>query len=401
MTSVGWLLIASPFALAVYAYAVYPGLLYAWSRVRPTLRLPPPDRVDDWPSISVLLPAYNEAARIRGALDAILASEYPEDRRQVLVISDASTDGTDEIVGEYAARGVELLQLPDRGGKTAAETAAIPHLTGDIVVNTDASVRILPDSLKTLIATFDDARIGLASGRDVSWGKESAEENRGEAGYVGYEMWVRSLETRVGSIVGASGCLYAIRRELHTVEVPAHLSRDFASALITKESGFRAVSVDGAVCVVPRTGSLGREFRRKARTMARGLDTLWYKRHLLNPFRFGSFGWKLASHKLVRWLVPPSLLAAVLGLGILALEHAIARWALVLLVVGLVLGGLVARTGAARARWIAPAAYVVTSTGAAVLAWWRFLTRRKHAIWEPTRRAEVSRARAADSRKPY
>ncbi len=94
--------------------------------------------------------------------------------------------------------------------------------------------------------------MGLASGRDVSVARVERDVNVGESGYVGYEMWVRDLETRLGSIVGASGCFYAIRRSLHMTLVPEALSRDFAAALIAREHGLRAVSVNEAVCFVPR-----------------------------------------------------------------------------------------------------------------------------------------------------
>src|SRR5690606_39198192 len=124
-----------------------------------------------------------------------------------------------------------------------------------------------------------------------SVGDLSAEGNQGESGYVGYEMRVRALETRLGSIVGASGSFFAMRREIHEPDFPEQLSRDFASALMAVERGFRAVSVEEAICLVPRTRSLRTEFRRKARTMARGLETLWYKRHLMNPLKHGAFAW--------------------------------------------------------------------------------------------------------------
>src|SRR4029077_5680589 len=107
---------------------------------------------------------------------------------------------------------VELLRTPVRSGKTAAENAALAHLRGEIIVNTDATIRIPPASLKPLIRVFQDPTIGAASGRDLSVGDVRAEVSQGESGYVGYEMWVRSLETRVGSIVGGRGCVFALRR---------------------------------------------------------------------------------------------------------------------------------------------------------------------------------------------
>lgn len=95
---------------------------------------------------------------------------------------------------------------------------------------------------------------------------------------MGYEMWVRELETRVFGIVGASGCLYAIRRALHMSFLPDVLSRDFGAALVAREEGYRAVSVPAATCYVPRSASRRRDYARKVRTMVRGIETLWYKR---------------------------------------------------------------------------------------------------------------------------
>ena len=237
----GALLVAVPVLCFAYAYAGYPAVLWLLTRGRRagngvgTGAGRSEDEPEfDWPSISISLPAFNEAASIGGTLDRLLALDYPDHRRQIVVVSDASTDGTDEIVRGYADRGVELVRLVGRRGKTGAEEAAIPHLTGDIVVNTDATISIPAESLKPLVRAFADPTVGVASGRDVSVSSRDAESNRPESGYVGYEMWVRSLETRFGSIVGASGCFYAIRRHLHRPEFPDSLSRDFASCIIAR-----------------------------------------------------------------------------------------------------------------------------------------------------------------------
>src|SRR5438309_856180 len=143
-----------------------------------------------------------------------------------------------------------------------------------------------------------------ASSHNVSVARIDARANYAEAWYVGYDMWVRDLETRVSGIVGAAGCLYAARAAIHRVPLPDGLSPDFAAALIARERGFRTVSVRNAVCFVPRIPSLSREYRRKVRTIARGWHTLHFKRGLLNPFRYGAFAWILASHKVSRWLMP-------------------------------------------------------------------------------------------------
>src|SRR5690606_27074054 len=172
VNEIAWFLIGLPVAVVGYTYVGYPLLLWLLSRRPPRPTGPVQSALSaEWPSISISVPVYNEEAQIRGLIESLLALDYPADRRQILIVSDASTDRTDEIVREYAGRGVELFRVPARGGKTAAENAAAPRLRGEIVVNTDASIRILPGSLKPLIASFADPEVGVASGRDVSVGR--------------------------------------------------------------------------------------------------------------------------------------------------------------------------------------------------------------------------------------
>jgi cellulose synthase/poly-beta-1,6-N-acetylglucosamine synthase-like glycosyltransferase len=251
----------------------------------------------------------------------------------------------------------------------------------------DATVRILPDSLKALVRAFGDASVGVASGCDRSV-SATQQANNGEASYVGYEMWLRELETRLGGIVGASGCFYGFRRDVHDLNLPEELSRDFASALIARERGYRSVSVPDAVCVVPRARTLNAEYERKIRTMARGLETLWYKRHLMNPARYGAFAFMLISHKLCRWMVSLLIPAAILGLLILGASSIVGASILGLTAAGVVVGLVGIRWPGARAapRLVALAGYVLASNVAGVLAWTRAVRGRSTPLWEPTRR---------------
>jgi hypothetical protein len=230
--------------------------------------------------------------------------------------------------------------------------------------------------------------VGLASGRDVSVGREGTEANQGEAGYVGYEMWIRDLETRVAGIVGASGCFYAIRPELHRIPLPESLSRDFAAALHTRENGYRPVSVAAATCTVPRTASLRREYPRKVRTMTRGMETLLHKAGLMNPFRQGLFAWMLFSHKVCRWLVPWAALLGFIGLVALATEHLWARALVAIGALGIGLGALGWFLGSGRKlpRLLAFPAYALMGNVAAMKAGLQALAGDRNPMWEPTRR---------------
>ncbi|HKS05731.1 MAG TPA: glycosyltransferase [Gemmatimonadaceae bacterium] len=386
MQTLAWVLVFAPVGMAAYAYAVYPALLVFFARMR-TVKPAVPHAANQ-PLVTIVVPAYNEARQIRGAIEALIAQDYPAGRRQILIVSDGSTDGTDAIVREFESRGVELLRTAERGGKTAAENAARERIRGEIVVNSDASIRLHPRAVSALVAQMADPSVGVASSRDVSIAHSQSGANTTEAGYVGYEMHIRSLETRLGGIVGASGSGYAIRAALHMIPVRADLSRDFSAALTACANGFRAVSADDAICYVPRTPSLQIEYRRKVRTIARGVRTLIANRRLLNPFRSGLFAWKLASHKICRWLVPALLPGAVIGLVMLGADQWWAR-------VALILGAAGAAAATAGALWpasrplprlLSTLTFAAAANVAVVHAIARVVLGRDTRLWEPTRR---------------
>ncbi|NNK61789.1 MAG: glycosyltransferase [Gemmatimonadetes bacterium] len=384
-------LVAFGVLLPLYTFLGYPLLLRAVRGLRRDGGSDPGDP-DEWPTVTITVPAYNEVAQIEETIEGLLELDYPADRIERVIVSDASSDGTDDVVRRYADRGIQLRRVEARGGKTVAENEVAPTLEGDIIVNTDASIRLEPGAIKALVRHFGDPTVGVASGRDVSIENRGDEANAGETRYVNYEMWLRDLETRAGGgIVGASGSLYAIRSELHRPPVPGHLSRDFASALTARDHGFRAVTVNDAICYVPRTHSLAREYRRKVRTITRGMETLGYKRHLLNPFRHGVFAWMLFSHKVCRWLVPVA--AVALWLGGVALAGA-QGWTTVgvglvaALALALGLAGLALRRPEEKPLpgLLALGAFAVLGNIAILRAWVRAFRGAGQAVWEPTRR---------------
>ena len=384
MTEVGTILLAAGGGLFVYTYALYPVLLKLIGAAR-TARAPFADP-DEWPTVSISLPVHNEESRIAEALESLLSLDYPRDRIQILVVSDASTDRTDDIVRAYQDRGVELLRLPERRGKEAAETAATPYLTGEIVVNTDASIRMVQDALKLLIRQFSNSEVGLASGRDITVPSGVGGANKGEMGYAGYEMSICDLETRLGSIVGASGHLYAIRHHLHRIPLPASLSRHFAAALHCRERGYQAVSVSEAICFVPRAASPPREYRNKVGTITRGLRTLLHKRNLMNPFRYGLFAWMLFSHKVCRWLVPWAGLTALVGLALMATSILWARVAFLVTVAGVLIGsvGWLASNGRDLPWFVELSTGGLLRNAAPIHALLRVMRGKKEKFWEPT-----------------
>ncbi len=388
MSAIAVVLASAPLVIAVYAYICYPLILWAAAAVRSrrsTVRTSA-----EWPTVTITVPVYNAVSSITGTLESLLALDYPRDRLQILVISDASTDGTDDVVRTFDHRGVELLRLPVRRGKTAAENAALAASRGAIMVNVDATILVPTGSLKKLIRAFDDPGIGVASGNDVSVGAAQNQETLAESGYVGYEMWVRALETRLGSIVGASGCFYGSRREVYRLSLPPGLSWDFAAALVARQQGYRSVSVSDATCIVPRSPQIRTELKRKVRTMARGLRTLFYFRALMNPLKYGGFALRLISHKLLRWL--PYLLTplALMSLAMLAVDHTAARVVLGIGFAG-ILAGLVGMRGSGplQPKVIALAGFVLAVLSAGFLAWLAAFRQTQMATWDPTPRPDA------------
>ena len=380
---------AAPIVTAIYAYVAYPAIIWAIAKMRPGRDGSWQNA--DWPAVTITVPVYNEVSSIRTTLERLLEVDYPKDRLQLIVLSDASNDGTDDIVRELGKRGVELLRAPTRRGKTAAENAAVAVARGDVIVNVDATVVIPPGSLKQLIRAFDDPTVGVASGRDVSVGAGDKHDTGAESSYTSYEMRVRDLETRAGSIVGASGCFYGIRRSIRVSPLPSGLSWDFASTLVAREQGYRSVSVPGAVCLVPRTAEIRSELRRKARTMARGISTLFHFRALMNPFKYGGFALMLISHKLFRWVPYLLLPAAILALALLATQSSVAGILLGMVVFGLVSGAAAIRYGSSiRFKPVTLVGFVVAAVSAGFLAWVDALRGTHLVTWDPTPRPSVT-----------
>lgn len=387
MTILAAILIAAPIVMFAYAYLVYPVVLRLAAAARPEFMAP--EDPAEWPAITVVIAAHNAEQTIGRTLEHLIATDYPPERRQIIVASDASTDATCAIVADFADHGVELRHSDERAGKTAAENRVGGDIRGEIVISTDASIIVPTSSIKRLVRHFSDPSIGVVSGWAVAPAAEKAAGANGDAGYFQYEMRVRELEARLGGIIGAMGGLYAIRRELFQVPLPPYIARDFASTLVARERGFRSLIDRRATCLVGRSRSPLAEYDRKARTMLNGLDTLQHFSHLLDPMREGWFAFMLLSHKLCRWLVYLLAPGALLGLALLAGDRWPARIALAAVAVALSIALAAVRWHPTDRRVAIPlslGAYAVLGATAGIAGWRRFFLGRHATTWAPTRR---------------
>jgi glycosyltransferase involved in cell wall biosynthesis len=367
----------------VYAYAAYPLILWGLTKIRSRR----PDKREIFPSVSIVVAARNEADKIRRKIEHTLALDYPKDRLEILVASDASDDGTDDIVKEFVGRGVHLVRAAERRGKEHVQGLALSVATGEIVVMTDAATILEPDALTQLVQNFADPSIGAVSSEDVV--VDAAGNPTGEGLYVRYEMLVRRLESDFHSLVGLSGSCFAIRRRL-CASWPSHLASDFMGALHTARGGCRAVADASARGRFAAVGSPGAEMRRRIRTFLRGITVLMANVDLLNPFRYGRFAFQLASHKLARFLVPLLLLSMLVISGLASgdgLLRALFWLQLVFYAVGTVGGSVpfLQRNGLVRV-----AHYFTMVQWAMLVAWVKYLSGQQQVTWEPSRRPAVT-----------
>jgi glycosyltransferase involved in cell wall biosynthesis len=263
-------------------------------------------------SVSVLLTVYNGKKWIREKLLSILHLDYPPELRQVIVISDGSTDGTDEIVREFAGDGVELLRVP-HGGKAAALNAGLAAARGEVLFFTDVRQPLDPACLKSLVSCLGDPSVGATCGHVYFLG--SPEEQQAHMGlYWRYEKWIRLNHTRIHSIQAGTGCIYAMRRELASPIPPGTLLDDSYLPLCAFFRGYRFVFDTGAIAYEYPT-TLDAEFRRKVRTLAGIYQLIGIFPALIGP---GNRMWiHFVSHKLGRLLVPFALiLMAVSSFGL-------------------------------------------------------------------------------------
>lgn len=291
--------------LSVYSYFVYPLVLMILPR-RSERREPPTVA----PSLSVIIAVRNARDHIGNKLDNTLSLRRPDSDFEIVVASDGSDDGTDEVVEAFADRGVRLVRCP-HGGKESAQKAAIEVARGDILVFSDVGTTIPDDALPNLVRELEDQAVGAVSSEDRILRDDGTVS--GEGAYVRYEMALRRLESRVRGVVGLSGSFFAARREVCD-QWDTKSPSDFNTAVSCARKGLVAISSPHVLGLYKDVAGR-QEYGRKVRTVLRGITALARNRDVLNPFRYGLFAFQLFSHKLMRWAVPWLLIAvAVLSL---------------------------------------------------------------------------------------
>jgi cellulose synthase/poly-beta-1,6-N-acetylglucosamine synthase-like glycosyltransferase len=365
------------FLLLAYTYVGYPAVMWLRARVRPR----PWRSADVLPTVTIVVVAYNEAARIERRLQNLLGLDYPSSRFDILVASDGSTDSTPARARAVDPRRVTVVAFDKRRGKPAVLDDVVPRAKGEIVVLADARQHFERRALKALVAPFADSGVGAVSGELMLISVRSVPGADGAGLYWRYEKAIRRAESLVGSTVGATGAIYAIRRRLFEqipedtllddVLIPVHIAR----------RGYRVVLVSEARAW-DRVMPVSHEFARKVRTIAGNFQLLARERWLLSPFQ-NPLWFQTVSHKALR-LLGPALLATVFFASVpLATQPLYAA----------VLAGQIVCYGAATAgwiiqrsgrspRWLTPPYMFCVLNWATIIAFVRFMTGRQPVTWQ-------------------
>ena len=285
--------------LVFYAYLGYPLLLI----ILAVFLRKPVEKCDIAPSVSLLISAHNEEKVIKQKIENSLSLDYPKEKLEIIVLSDGSTDRTNEIALGYQDYGVRLLIQPKHMGKTEGLNKAVPKALGDTIVFTDANAMLRKDAIKKLVRPFADKTIGFVSGVSKYVSKKNTGINDGTGIYSKLEHFVKTKESQIGSVIGVDGAIFAIRKNLYEHFHDNHVEDIIIPMQIIKK-GFRGIQEDKAVCLEESAPSSKAEFRRQTRIISGCIKWLVSELTLLNPFKRKLFALELFSHKVLKWLVP-------------------------------------------------------------------------------------------------
>ena len=369
-------------ALIAYTYVGYPALIYLLSRLFEN----PVRRADITPKVSVIIAAYNEQRDIAEKIENTLALDYPKAKLEIIVASDCSTDHTDEIVSSYAKEGVMLHRRPERLGKSVAQNAAMKFSTGEIIVFSDATTLYNRDAIRKIVRSFADPEVGCVAGHLLYVDRSTTDVGQGCRSYWGYERFIKQCESKLGSLIGVSGCLYAVRRSSYA-RLALDMSSDFVIATEIHLQGLRTI-YDCEAISTEDTNKRGRdEFRMRVRVIEQTLNALHRYREVFNLRAHPLFGFQMISHKVLRYGVPFFLIAIFLSNLLLVGTSEIYNLAFIgqaifylTAIMGWICDWLELRIGPLGFPY-----YFALANAASLVAFFKFMRGEAHVVWEPIR----------------
>ncbi|MEH6559914.1 MAG: glycosyltransferase family 2 protein [Marinobacter sp.] len=382
-------------AVPVYVYFGYPATLWLLTRGLPDITH---RRSEQKPSVALIISCYNEEDVIREKLQNALELDYPQELLQILVVSDGSDDGTDGAVKEFEGDRILLIRQEGRLGKTMGINLAMEKVKADITVFSDANAMYASDAISKLVRNFADLDVGYVVGAALYTDGNEGASARNENLYWRYELAIKAMESRLHSVVGGDGAIYAIRTKLWEPLQQQDIN-DFVNPLQIIAKGYRGVFDAEAKCFEETAGDFDREVARKERIVNRSIRGLMRVGQVLNPANSGVFAFEVVSHKLLRWLIPLFLFAGVAGSVLLAFAG-FGLFQLItagtLLMLALTLAGHLSSNRNKLPAWIATPYYFVMVNGYAVRGIVKALQGQTQVTWSSARNTETRNSGVSD-----
>ncbi len=377
------------FALAVaalfYTYIGYPLFVYLVSILFPKKV----EKSEFEPKVTILITAYNEEKAIRSKLENTLKIEYPKDKLEILVASDGSNDKTDEIVREFEKQGVKLFHQAGRKGKTYTQNKAVEKASGEIILFSDATTDYQTNVLREILPNFADEKIGCVAGKLIYVDKADSDVGKGAKSYWNYETFIKESESKACSLIGASGCLYAVKKSAYQ-PMYAEACSDFLICTLIYKQGLRSIYEPNAVCIEETNQQADKEMKMRVRVISQTFTDLWRNRGMMNPFKSGFYAVELISHKLFRYAVPIFLLLIFITSAVLAVSSVLFLVILTLQILFYAMGffaWILEKNGMKLGILSIPLYFILTNF-ASIIGFYKFLSGERYATWEPIRETE-------------
>lgn len=344
--------------------------------------------------VCMFMAAYNESNYVDAKVANLLELDYPKDKLQFLWITDGSDDGTPEMLKKYPQ--MEIHHLPERRGKIHAMNRGMTFVDAPIVIFSDSNTILSNQAIRVIVEAFNDSSVGCVAGeKRIVDLKADGAAGSGENIYWKFESWIKLMDARLNSAVGAVGELFAIRSALFTEVESDTILDDFIISLRIAEKGYRIAYTPDAYAVETASVNVSEELKRKIRIAAGGLQTIGRLRELLNPFRFGWLSFQYISHKVLRWTIAPIALFGLLFVNFLVVfnsENQLFDFYLVFLLLQIMMYvlafvGWLLEKRKIRFKVLFVPFYFVAMNYASIKGMLRFIKGKQSVNWEKSRRA--------------
>src|SRR5690606_18371025 len=296
--------------IVVYTFIGYGAVLFLLVKIKRAFgKKGKTDNINlaDLPTCSVLIAAYNEESCIRQKIENTLALNYPSHLIHYFIVTDGSTDSTNQIVSEYSA--VNLLFEPQRSGKINAIHRSMGLISSDVVVFTDANTLLNEDALLNICRHYTNPQVGGVAGEErIYTGEKADASSAGEGFYWKYESWLKEWDSELNTAIGAAGELFSIRRELYQAVPSDTILDDFMISMQIAMQGYKIVYEPEAYALETSSSNVREELKRKIRIATGGIQSIINLKPLLNPVAYGILSFQYISHRVLRWSITPLLL---------------------------------------------------------------------------------------------